>query len=173
MKIRLIETGYESLTGMFGEVEFVDGVSVHDVSPVQARFLASIVRIENIDGTDPGENARFQSAFNLEAQSFQLPTLAELEAAGKPAEVGQAQEAQVQAQVAEQYTQESLEAIADKGGIAGLREVADPLGVKGTSIAKLIEGILAAQAPAAPAAATLPEGQPDVVTTEQAEVPQE
>lgn len=170
MKIRLIEAGYENMTGMFGEIEFVDGMSVHDISPVQARFLSSIVRIENIDGTDPGENARFQSAFNMEAPSFRLPTLAELEGEGQPAEVGQAQP---EAQVAAEYTQESLEAIADKGGIAGLREIADPLGVKGTSIAKLIEGILAAQAPAAPAAATLPEGQPNVVTTEQAEVPQE
>lgn len=166
MKIRLIESGYESLTGMFGEIEFDNGVSVHDVSPVQARFLSSIVRIESIEGQDVGENARFQSSYNLEAPVFRLPTLSELEADGQPAEVGQAKA--VAQQRSDVFTKEQLEAIADKTGIAGLREIAAPLNVKGTSIDKLIEGILKSQAAPEPAAQTFPEGQPDVVTSEQA-----
>ena len=42
------------------------------------------------------------------------------------------------------YTEEQLAAIADKQGIAGLREIAEPLGVKGNSIAGLISSILKA-----------------------------
>jgi hypothetical protein len=42
------------------------------------------------------------------------------------------------------YTQLELEALADKEGITGLREVAEAYGVKGTSIVGLISGILAA-----------------------------
>lgn len=169
MKIRLVGNGYEALTGMFGDVEFKDGVSVHPVSPAQARFYASITTVENAeDGSELGDNAAFQAALNMEAVTVNLPTLAELQAQGQAAEVGQAPEVPV-AQEAVAHTRESLEAVADKGGIAGLRAIAEPLGVKGTSITKLIKGILKAQAPQEPAAQTFPEGQPDVVTTEKAE----
>lgn len=168
MKIRLVGNGYEALTGMFGDVEFKDGVSVHPVSPNQARFYASITTVENAeDGAELGDNAQFQSALNMEAQTFNLPTLAELQAAGQVAEVVQTQPEATVAQAA--HTQASLEAVADKGGIAALRQIAEPLGVKGTSIGKIIDGILKAQAPQEPAAQTFPEGQPDVVTSEKAE----
>lgn len=43
------------------------------------------------------------------------------------------------------YTKEELEEIADEKGIKGLREVADPMGVKDTSIEGLISEIIAAQ----------------------------
>lgn len=168
MKIRLVGNGYEAFTGMFGDVEFKDGVSVYPVSPMQARFYASITTVENAEnGDELGDNAQFQAAMNMEAQTFNLPTLAELQAQGKAVEAAQAPQATPVAQVA--HTQASLEAVADKGGIVALRQIAEPLGIKGTSIAKLIEGILAKQAPEAPAAQTFPEGQPNVVTSEKAE----
>ena len=43
------------------------------------------------------------------------------------------------------YTQEGLEAIADKQGIKGLRVIGDALKVKGNSVADLIADILKAQ----------------------------
>lgn len=43
------------------------------------------------------------------------------------------------------YTKEELEAIADEKGIAGLREISDPMGVKDNSIVGLIKEILQAQ----------------------------
>lgn len=169
MKIRLVGNGYEAMNGFFGDVEFKDGVSVHPVSAAQIRLFASITTIENAeDGTELGDNAHFQSALKMEAVTFDLPTLAELEAQGQKVEVGQAVE-QVQEAPEGTYTKEQLEAIADKGGIAALRDIADPLGIKGTSIGKIIMAILARQAPAGPDAATFPEGQPDVVTSEKAE----
>lgn len=168
MKIRIVGNGYEAFTGMFGDVEFKDGVSVCPVSPSQARFFASITTVENAeDGTELGDNARFQSAMNMEAQTFNLPTLAELQASCQCAEVGHDESEPQKAEVA--HTKESLEAIADKGGIAELRKIAEPLGIKGTSIGKIIDGILCAQSAQAPAAQSLPEGQPDVVTSEKAE----
>lgn len=39
------------------------------------------------------------------------------------------------------YTRAELEAVADESGIQGLREIADPLGIKATSIRKLIDEI--------------------------------
>lgn len=43
------------------------------------------------------------------------------------------------------HTREQLEAVAESEGIKGLRRLAAPLGVKGTAIDGLIEGILTAQ----------------------------
>ena len=43
------------------------------------------------------------------------------------------------------YSREELEAIADKDGIQGLRDIGNPLNVKATAIDKLIEMILLAQ----------------------------
>lgn len=166
MKIRLIGNGYEAFTGHFGTVEFKDGVSVHDVSPADARFFASITSVEDAEtGEDPGSNAQFERSFQLEARVETLPTLEELGMASAPAEAPKQAEAQSDAAA---YTAEQLEVIADKGGIAALREIGDKLDVRGTSIAKLIEGILKAQAPAEPEAKTFPEGQSDVVTSEEA-----
>lgn len=167
MKIRMIESGYESFSGYFGTVEFKDGVSVGNVSDVEARFFASVISVECVeDGKDPGANAQFQAALKMEATSTDLPTLAELRASGKIAD-----EVKVEARAVAQgtYTAEQLEQIADKKGIAGLREISDPLGIKGTSIAKLIEAIMEKQIGPQPEAAPLAEGQPDVVTSEQAE----
>ena len=44
--------------------------------------------------------------------------------------------------ITKRYTLAELEAIADKDGIKGLRDVGSPLGVRGTSINGLIEEIL-------------------------------
>ena len=44
------------------------------------------------------------------------------------------------------YTRAQLEAIADKKGINGLREISDPLNVKGRSVTELIDKIVEAQA---------------------------
>lgn len=44
------------------------------------------------------------------------------------------------------YTRAQLEGIADKKGINGLREISDPLNVKGRSVTELIDKIVEAQA---------------------------
>jgi hypothetical protein len=43
------------------------------------------------------------------------------------------------------YSRAQLEAIADRSGISGLREIGDPLGVKGRSVGELIERIIEKQ----------------------------
>lgn len=170
MKIQLLEGGYEKMTGHFGHVYFENGVSVDDVSEADARLFASITPIAVVgEGKIVGDNERYQGAMDVAAVSVNYPTLADLQRG----EAAQVAEKPVVAQVAvaevKRYTKEELEAIADKKGIAGLREIGDPLGVKGTGVLKLIEAILAKQAPVQPEAAPLAEGQPDVVTFEKAE----
>lgn len=149
MKIRMIEPGYASYTGHYGSTEFKDGVSVGEMSDSDVRLISAIMSVECVDdGKDPGENAKFQASLQVSAFSTNLPTKAELQAAGKIAP--DAPEDEVNnapaLTVSTAYTAEQLEEIADKGGIAGLREIAEPLGLKGTSITGLIASILGAQA---------------------------
>ena len=170
MKIQLIDAGYHKFTGDFGGVQFVDGVSVDDVSQTQARFFAAVMGVRSVeDGSDPGSNAQFVASLELSAVTTNLPTLAELEANGIDHGVDvQAPQVSAPPVPVGKYTQEQLEEIADKGGMSKLREIGNQFGVKGTSIAKLIESILAKQTAPQPEAAPLAEGQPDVVTSEQA-----
>lgn len=48
MKIRIVQAGYESFTGLLGDVKFEGGVSVRDVSEQQAAYIGSMFLI----GTD-------------------------------------------------------------------------------------------------------------------------
>ena len=41
-----------------------------------------------------------------------------------------------------EWTREELEAIADKEGIAGLRKIATPMGIKGQSVPSLIDKVI-------------------------------
>lgn len=169
MKIQLLEGGYEKMNGYFGHVYFENGISVDDVSEADARLFASITPVRVVgEGKIVGDNERYQGAMEVAAVSVNYPTLADIQR-GEVQQVSEKVAPVEQEQSAKIYTQQELEAIADKKGIAGLREIGDPLGVKGTSVLKLIEAIMAKQSPVQPEAAPLAEGQPDVVTSEQAQ----
>ncbi len=160
MKIRLIDDGYTQFTGLFGTVEFKDGVSVGEVAARDARQLAAVLGVAVVGGdTDLSASAEFQAAKDVPASTTNLPTLAELIERGE-IEVEAAPTKQ-EVTVPPVYTREDLEKIADKGGIAALRAIGDPLGARANSIANLIVAIMKALAPPEPEAAPLEEGQPD------------
>lgn len=137
MKIKLIEPGWASLTGMFGVVEFVDGVSVHEVSQAEASRLASIVQIETLDGVNPSPAQQI-----LDSWSGPMASATSDTADVAPATVA----------AGKVWTAVELEGIADKDGIKGLREIAEPIGARGNSIAELIGKIVAANPKTEPAA---------------------
>lgn len=139
MKIQLIEPGYESFNGHFGVIEFADGVSVNEVSPLEAERLGSLVRVQTLDGKDPSAAQKILDTYSNPMELATTPV-------GEP-----------EAVVASvSYTAEQLAVVADEGGIKAIRAIAEPLGMKGTSIAELIGKILAASAAPAPAAAEAP-----------------
>lgn len=144
MKIKLIEQGYDKFSGIFGTVMFENGVSVSEVNDSEARFLAAIMQVRCVeDDSDPGANAQFQKALRMEAINVTMPTQAQLDAMtgdSQPQEEAKGNEETVG------YTRAQLEEIADKSGIGGLREIGDMFNVKATSISKLINAILDAQA---------------------------
>lgn len=148
MKIKIIEPGYEGFTGQFGTVDFVDGVS-EELSSAEVNLLASIVKVVDVETEqETGNLAVEAAAYKVVAEHVNYPTLAEIASGAQPEGVVAAAVAQVQEQKQpEAWTREALEEVADKGGIGALRKIGDVLKVRGTSIAKLIDAILAAQAP--------------------------
>lgn len=141
MKIKIIEEGYGAFTGFFGTVEFIDGVSV-DVTKQEARLMSAVIRVVDADtGKEIGALADFANNQETTVNVATLPTLEELEKSGQVQP--KAEEAVKKETPA--FSKEDLEAIADKGGISALRKVADQFDVRGTSINKLITGILLAQ----------------------------
>ena len=146
MKIKLIEPGYEGFSGMFGTVPFQDGVSVDHVSHVEINLLASIVKVVDAESeAEVGNLATETASWDKTADVIYYPTLADIEA-GRTSPETMSPVQRNQSVEVKLHTRASLEEIADKNGLAGLREIADPLEIKATSISKLIDKILGAQA---------------------------
>lgn len=147
MKIKLTDAGWANLTGFFGAVEFIDGVSVNDVSHAEAARMASLVQLECVDtGSNPSPAQQILDTWASPMALATTPTEPENAVAGTPT-AG-----------AKVWTHDELAAIADTKGIKGLREIAEPLGLRDNKTADLIVKILAANpvAPAEPAETTEP-----------------
>jgi hypothetical protein len=127
MKIKFTQPGYESYTGAFGDVEFVDGVSVDDVTDRQAQRIGNLVQIETEDGKNPSSaQVLLDSQGTLMSEKLDEKTVAP------------------EAVKVKSYTRQQLSDLADEGGIEALRKIAEPLGLKSRSIAQLVDQILAA-----------------------------
>lgn len=131
MKLRLIQTGYETFTGQMGAVFFEDGLSTADVSEMDAVRMSAVFQCE-------WENGDSSSVANwlIERKNDPAPDVLNLEPVTEDSPVTKAPEGEV-------WTEAELSAIADTQGIAGLRTIGDKLGVKEKSIRGLIDGILA------------------------------
>lgn len=138
MKIKLVEPGWETFSDYLGFVLFKDGESVEDVSPAEAARLASIVRIETLEGRNP-------SPAQMILDNWSGPMIV------ATTDTADATKAASPAAPAKSWTQEELSAIADEKGIKGLREIGDALGVKGTGISDMISKIVEATKGAAAA----------------------
>ena len=131
MKIKIVEPGWETFSEYLGFTLFKDGESVEDVSPAEAARLASIVRIETLEGRNP-------SPAQMILDNWSGPMIVATTDTADAAKVA------LLAAPAKSWTQEELSAIADEKGIKGLREIGDGLGLKGTGIADLIAKIVEA-----------------------------
>ena len=143
MKLVITEAGFKGYTGQMGVVNFVDGVSTSDVSPHDAIRMSAVMGFAWEDGTSPSVSQALIDKAN------DAPPVFDADAADyPPAAVAAAQEKA--RELKESFTEDQLAEIADKQGIAGLRSIAEPLGIKGNSIRGLMDAILkAAPAPAA------------------------
>lgn len=139
-KLKILEMGFNSLTGVAGGIEFENGVSVEPISREQASRLAAAIRCEFVGGSNPSP-----SGVMAEKIAAETPIVEKMPVS-KPVEVKEPEEApEAPEKVKATYTRESLELLADKKGIVGVRDIADDMDVRSNSIAGLIDGILKKQ----------------------------
>lgn len=150
--LKITQRGMEGYTGFIGEVEFKDGVSTEPVSRSEARRIAGAMSVvEAKSGKNPSASqemvdtrnhslAQMEAAkrANVASDAEDVADESETEVVESETEVVEEEPA---AELDYSWTREDLEEIADKKGIAGLREFAQPYGVNGRSIIDIVEGL--------------------------------
>lgn len=158
MQVKITDPGFAGFTGHFGSVYFEDGVSEH-ISNAEAERLGCIVKCETLDGVNPSATQRM-----VDIQSKNLDELLAMGKGVDGADRNKAQNGEIKSSVAKpgeeppaaqtgtatpagvkpslDFTREDLEALADKDGIAGLRNIGSQHGVKGRSITEIINELM-------------------------------
>lgn len=128
--VRIDKAGWETFSGQLGLVPFKDGVSTRPLTDIEMRQIGASIRIVRLESNEQvGPAVAMVDARSVSAEvKTPLPTVAETEP-----------------EVALEYDRDTLEKLADEGGIKAVREIAAKFGVKGVGIDKMIEDILEAQ----------------------------
>lgn len=179
MKLRILDAGFANMTGLLGTVEFVDGVSVEEVSSAEAARLGTILSIEVVGtGANPSTTQLMVDTHNknLDELGLTQPGLLEpqpeapvKELAPESPSVG-ASDPTATPVLSWSFTEEELDALVKKEGIAGLRAFSEQYGINGQSIAKIVKALLVAQAEQVPVKQVEPEAEAPVVTEPEAPV---
>ncbi|HAU5490958.1 TPA: hypothetical protein JD194_18105 [Cronobacter sakazakii] len=137
-KIRILEPQFFAYTGLLCGVLFENGVSVAELPFIDQQRICASMRATTIDGENVSPSAAYALRGNLVADQIVEPEAPEIVPMKRGVEEKEAAPVQ-------RFTREELESIADSEGIAGLRQIGKPLGVKAKGIVEMIEGILKAQ----------------------------
>lgn len=162
MKLKLTQDGLKNYTGHLLTIPFVKGVSARDVTQNEAVKLSAIMSCAWEDDSKVSrivDNSAIQAPIGrVTADVFvrtevvggndaEHPVFIRHEEKPKEATTKTVVEvlppAEEVPEVIVRYTREELEEIADKKGINGLRDIAAPLGIRDTSIRKLLDKIYA------------------------------
>jgi hypothetical protein len=167
-RIKLIGKGYDKFNGPLGVFEFLDGVSVEDLSKRDADRIGSLVPTVNYEsGEEVNAGKSFDEATNsmtvdsvMEASNLQKTTLATSTSEDEPTKDEDSENESTEDEDSESedededledgavavfYTEAELGEIADTEGMDGLRDIAENIGVKGTSFTSIISKILSKQ----------------------------
>ncbi len=135
MKLRIIQQGFENYTGQIGVTFFEDGLSTDHVSVMDATRMGAVMGFEWENGNTTNVAQILLDKANEGAPNVDIPVTL-------PS--SKAEEITTPVPQNDLYTEADLAAIADAKGIAGLRAIADPIGVKGSSIRGIMDAILQA-----------------------------
>jgi hypothetical protein len=136
MKLRLLDSGMQHYTAQMGAVFFVDGLSTADVSHKDATRIAAVYRCEYEDGTNPSVSQFLLDQMHTEAVSTSATTVS--------TEPVKSAEPVAPVKSAVVWNEVDLAKIADEKGIQGLRDIGEPMGIKGNSIRGLIDALVKA-----------------------------
>lgn len=176
MRLRILDTGFANMTGLLGTIEFVDGVSVEEVSSAEAARLGTILSIEVVGtGANPSTTQLMVDTHNKNLSELGLtqPGLLEpqpeapvKELAPESPSVSAEGEQPGKPVLSWDFTEEQLDALVKKEGIAGLRAFSEQYGINGQSIAKIVKGLLDAKANQVPVKQVEPEAPTEPEATE-------
>lgn len=136
-RLRIIDSNLATYTGPIGLTEFIDGVTTEPVDWIEAARIGATIHVEDAD--IPGYQVN-EAAENRRCRD--MPADAERVAAFDKA-------FQIEGDIKlgiDHYTRAELEEIADKQGLAGVRELARAAGGTGRSILECINVVLSMQA---------------------------
>ncbi|WPH68476.1 hypothetical protein [Stenotrophomonas phage BUCTxx99] len=138
-RLKIVEKGWETFSDYFGGYKFTNGLSDEAVPTADAQRLGSWIRMVGVDDESQVGEGVVQVALT-ETKADVVVAAGDKEP--ETVSVEQAAEAAVEVT---KYTREELEELADKGGIAALRQIGDKIGVKGRGIPELIREIIQKQ----------------------------
>lgn len=148
MKVRITEPALSTYTGMLYQISFTNGVSDRELSSQEVSLIGAAMRVESVEGGQVGASVDLINAKSMTVARAVEKNAEVAKDVNQAAQLESTQPntvEQAQATPTERYTHDQLAEIADKSGIAGLREVGAKFGIKGRSINELIQEIMAAQ----------------------------
>ena len=138
MKLRLTQPGFQNYNGQMGVVFYEAGLSKGDVSVMDAVRISASMLCEWEDGSKPSVTQSLLDNAKTPAPIFKSGADGQHDLKAQPAK-----EPKPETDISKSgYTVEQLSAVADAEGIKGLRKIAEPLGIKGNSIAEMITAIV-------------------------------
>lgn len=141
--VKITEPGWTNYTGVFGNIEFANGISTLPVAWLEQQRLGAIVRMESCEegegSVQLGPSAEILRTRAMNSDHDRVKGVDKVVVINGEAKL-----------TAANFSREELEEIADKEGLAGLRKIGTPLGAKGRSINELIAEILERQGNSAP-----------------------
>jgi hypothetical protein len=147
--LKIVSKGWTGYTGGLGTVTFKNGVSTEPVPRRIADRLAAVTQMIEVDA----EGNEITAAGIAHRLVTETPGRAPVKGPlARQTEAERAEEERLdmlrkeKAPASKFYTAGELEVVASEKGLKGLREIADPWGVKDRSIPGLIAAILKAQA---------------------------
>lgn len=141
--------GWDNYTGQIGDVHFVDGYSTEPLDRHQIYRISSSINLLAAQRQEDGTfvtgdlvGALYEVGDATKETPSDYKSLPTLEEIGVDfTDVGDGVPA-TNSPAKHSYTREQLAQIADEQGIKGLREVAEPFGVKGKSVEQIIDGMM-------------------------------
>ncbi|PHM52404.1 hypothetical protein [Xenorhabdus hominickii] len=134
-KIKLLEPAFTNYTGIMCGIMFKNGESKTLVPFIEQQRICSIMKAETVEGKNVSGAATL-------AESRDMTSVDALKVEQKAEQIKPSQRESEVDELIVRYTRGELEALADKGGIAALREVGERLDIHEKSIELMIEKIL-------------------------------
>jgi len=150
---RLASDGFRNYTGIFGRVQFENGETSQELTLRQINNIGGLIVLEKVlengdffqvgpHSTDPISLAYIKHLVEETGNSYESTLKANDDKVAVVVDEVVTTDSPVASKGNSLFSIEQLEAVADKSGIVGLRELSDPYGIKARSVSEIINALL-------------------------------